>query len=246
MVGGRIEKRDTEDMERTPVGESRVTILVVEDEQSVQELLRVGFSYAGYRIEVVDRGRDALKFLHARDVDLVVLDIILPDIDGFEVCRRIREQGLEVPILMLTGMGDVGYRVKGLDLGADDYLTKPFSFDELLARVRALLRRSGKKGEPKVLKAGDLILDVESRLVKKGGKVIRLTPTEFSLLEIFMRHPSRVFTREILLNLVWGQDYVGDTNVVDVHVSHLRSKLGDKPPRLIVTIYGVGYALCLD
>lgn len=223
-------------------GESPVTILVVEDEESVQELLRVGFSFAGYRIETVEGGREALSFLRNRDVDLVVLDIILPDIDGFEVCRRIRERGLDVPILMLTGMREVDNKVKGLDLGADDYLTKPFSFDELLARVRALLRRSGKKKDSVVLTAGNLTMDLETRVVKKGGKVVRLTPTEFSLLEVFMRHPRRVFTRESLLTRVWGEDYVGDTNVVDVHVSHLRAKLGDKPPRLIVTVYGVGYA----
>ncbi len=239
MVGSEMERPAWEEARKK---EPQVTILVVEDEQSVLELLKVGFSYAGYRIETVERGWDALTFLQTREVDLVVLDIVLPDIDGFEVCRRIRERGLDVPILMLTGMREVGDRVKGLNMGADDYLTKPFSFDELLARVRALLRRSGRKKEPVVLTAGDLILDVETRLVKKGGKVIRLTPTEFSLLELFMRHPRRVFTRETLLTRVWGQDYVGDTNVVDVHVSHLRTKLGDRPPRLIVTIYGVGYA----
>ena len=179
-------------------------------------------------------------------MDVVVLDIMLPDVDGFEVCRRIRSRGCDVPIFMLTAKKEMENRVKGLDLGADDYLTKPFSFDELLARIRALLRRSGKKSEAVVLSAGDLMLNVETREVTKGGKPVRLTPTEFALLELFMRHPRRVFTRETLLNRVWGYEYVGDTNVVDVHVSHLRSKIGDRPPRLIRTIYGVGYAFYLE
>ena len=223
-------------------GEREVTLLLVEDEEPIADMLRVGFSYEGYRVEVVPGGRAALEFLDRDHADLVVLDIMLPDMDGFKVCERIRARGLDVPILMLTAKKEIEDRVKGLNLGADDYLTKPFSFDELLARVRALLRRSGRKEEAVVLSAGDLVLNVLTREVKKGDEIIYLTPKEFSLLELFMRHPRRVFTRETLLNRIWGYEYVGDTNVVDVHVSHLRSKLGDKPPRLIKTVYGVGYA----
>jgi len=167
---------------------------------------------------------------------------MLPDIDGFDVCRRIRSHGSDVPILMLTVKKEVSDRVKGLDCGADDYLTKPFSFDELLARIRALLRRSGKISDTKKIKLGAIVLNTETREVYVSDKLIKLTPTEFSLLKLFMKHPYRVFTREILLNRVLGYDYDGGTNIIDVHISHLRSKLGDKGASLIKTIYGVGYS----
>jgi len=147
-----------------------------------------------------------------------------------------------VPIIMLTARREISDRVTGLDLGADDYVTKPFSFAELLARIRALLRRQGKQAEPHLFQAAGLLLDTETHQVTQAGEVIHLTPTEFALLELFMRHPRRVFTRETLLNRIWGYDFEGNTNVVDVHISHLREKIGDKPPRIIRTIYGLGYA----
>ncbi len=228
------------------VGRSRITpkkILLVEDESSIVEMLRVGFSYEGYEVDAVEKGREALEFLQERsDVDVVILDIMLPDIDGFRVCQRIRARGLEIPIIMLTAKKEIEDRVKGLNLGADDYLTKPFSFEELLARVRALLRRVGKKNESVILAAGDLVMDVETREVKKGGKSVHLTPKEFELLELFMKHPRRVFTKEFLLRRIWGYEEGGSTNVVEVHVSHLRSKLGDRDHRLIRSVYGVGYS----
>jgi len=220
---------------------SKPVILIVEDEENIAEFLRAGLSYEGYEALSTAEGSGCLALLEAKPVDLVLLDLMLPDLDGFEVCRLIRAKGLTLPILMLTAKKDISDRVTGLDLGADDYLTKPFNFDELLARIRALLRRSGKLERDTVLRAGDLTLDPRTRRVTKGSRPVKLTPREFGLLELFMRHPQRVFTRQTLLNRVWGYNYLGDSNIVDVHLSHLRAKIGDRPPRLIRTIYGVGY-----
>ncbi len=217
-------------------------ILVIEDEQTIAEFLDTGLKYEGYRVTVAKDGVTGLDYAREIDPDLIVLDIMLPDKDGFEVCSRIRRRGSDVPILMLTAKKEISDKVKGLDVGADDYITKPFSFEELLARIRALLRRSGRAVDSTELRVVDIVLNTETREVYKGSEKISLTPTEFSLLELFMRHPRRVFTRETLLNRIWGYDYAGDTNIVDVHISHLRDKIGDKPPRLIRTHYGVGYA----
>ncbi len=225
---------------------SKPVILIVEDEENILEFLRTGLSYEGYEVLSTQQGAGCLKLLKDNQVDLVLLDIMLGDIDGFEVCRLIRARGDQVPILMLTAKKDISDRVTGLDLGADDYLTKPFSFKELLARVRALLRRSGKIPQDEILRAGGLTLDPRTREVRKGSQAIKLTPREFELLRVFMSHPRRVFTRETVLNRVWGYNYAGDSNIVDVHLSHLRQKIGDKPPRLIRTLYGVGYAFYPD
>ena len=225
---------------------SKPAILIVEDEENILEFLRTGLSYEGYEVLATQQGAGCLKLLKDNQVDLILLDIMLGDIDGFEVCRLIRARGDQVPILMLTAKKDISDRVTGLDLGADDYLTKPFSFKELLARVRALLRRSGKIPQNEVLRAGGLTLDPRTREVRKGSQAIKLTPREFELLRVFMSHPRRVFTRETVLNRVWGYNYPGDSNIVDVHLSHLRQKIGDKPPRLIRTLYGVGYAFYPD
>jgi len=171
---------------------------------------------------------------------------MLPGLDGFDVCRQLRESGYDVPIIMLTARKEVPDRVMGLNLGADDYLTKPFSFDELLARIRAVLRRRGQASEPSAMHALDLTLKPETHEAYRNDAPLDLTPTEFALLELFMRNPRQVFTRETLLNRVWGYDYVGDTNVVDVHVGHLRDKIGDSERRLIHTVYGVGYSFRPD
>ncbi len=217
-------------------------ILIVEDEPTVIEFLRTGLAYEGYETTIAENGWDGLRYARQKEFDLIILDLMLPDLDGLEVCRRLRNAGNETPILILTAKREVADRVTGLDAGADDYLTKPFSFAELLARIRALLRRSGRGQEPTELHAADLVLNVETHEVTQAGQAIHLTPTEFALLELFMQHPRRVFTRETLLNRIWGYDYLGDNNIVDVHISHLRDKIGDKPARLIRTIYGVGYA----
>ena len=174
--------------------------------------------------------------------DLVILDIMLPDISGFDICHNVRSLGNNIPILMLTVKKDVSDRVKGLNSGADDYLTKPFSFDELLARIRALLRRSGHISEREILQSGNIKLNTETHEVHLAERLINLTPTEFSLLELFMRHPHKVFTRETLLNRVLGYNYDGGTNIIDVHISHLRKKLEDSKANLIRTIHSVGYA----
>ncbi len=220
----------------------KIKILIIEDDPTIIEFLSIGLKYEGYKVETESSGTRGMELLQELPFDLIILDVMLPDIDGFEVCTKIRNRGIDIPILMLTVKKEISDRVKGLDSGADDYLTKPFSFEELLARIRALLRRRGKTIEERILKREGIVLDLQTREVKVQGKRIELTPTEFALLELFMRHPHRVFTRETLLNRAVGYDYEAGTNIIDVHISHLRKKLKDKPPRIIRTIYGVGYA----
>jgi DNA-binding response OmpR family regulator len=231
-----------------PVESSTVAtrILVVEDEPTISEFLRVGLSYEGYEVCVVDDGRRALALVKEQSFDLLILDLMLPGADGFEICRRLRSWGNDVPVIMLTARGKISDRIAGLDLGADDYVTKPFSFEELVARVRAVLRRRGHPNELAELRIGELVLLPESHEAYCGAKRLELTPREFALLELLMRHPRRVFTRETLINRVWGINFVGDTNVVDVHMSHLRRKIGREARRLIQTVHGVGYCLRPD
>ena len=231
-----------EGKERKLEGAGKPRVLVVEDEPTILEFLETGLRYEGYAPTAVREGKRGLELALEEAFDVIILDIMLPDMDGFEICRRIRERGETVSILMLTAKKEIEDRVTGLDAGADDYLTKPFSFKELLARLRALLRRSDRYREPVEFRAAGITLNVETREVRREGNLLSLTPTEFELLKMFMQHPRRVFTRETLLNRVWGYHYIGDANIVDVHVSHLREKLGDKPPRLIRTHYGVGYS----
>jgi DNA-binding response OmpR family regulator len=220
----------------------KINILIIEDDPVITEFLKTGLKYEGYQVTVCGAGEDGLKELRKNSFDLIILDVMLPDIDGFDVCRRLRSFGHEMPVLMLTVKKDISDRIKGLDSGADDYLTKPFSFDELLARIRALLRRSGHAAEKNILRSGNILLNIDLRQAHVSGREVGLTPTEFSLLEIFIRHPQRVFTRETLLNRVLGYDYDGGTNIIDVHISHLRNKLGDKKGVLIKTVYGSGYS----
>lgn len=215
-------------------------ILVVDDEPNITEFLRVGLGYEGYQVTTVADGREGLRRANDGSFALVILDVMLPGLDGFEVCRRLRATS-DVPVLMLTAKDEVPDRVAGLDLGADDYLTKPFSFVELLARIRAILRRRGVAQSRAVVQAADVVLDREARLVQRSGQVVPLTTKEFDLLEFFMTHPRQVFRREVILDRVWGYDFAGDTNLVDVHIGHLRYKLDDRPPRLIQTVRGVGY-----
>jgi len=218
---------------------------VVDDERAVRESLRRALELEGYDVELAPDGRAALERLEAKNdqPDAVVLDVLMPGPDGLEVCRRLRKAGSRVPVLMLTARDEVESRVAGLDAGADDYVTKPFALEELLARLRALLRRtSTTTGEP--LRFADLELNPGTREVRRGGEPIELTRTEFSLLELFLLNPRQVLTRSVIFERVWGYDFGFASNSLDVYIGYLRRKTeaGGKP-RLIQTVRGVGYAL---
>jgi two-component system OmpR family response regulator len=223
-----------------------VRVLVVEDAERMATLLGRGLRDEGYAVDVVANGTDAVWMASENPYDAIVLDVMLPDLDGFEVCRRVRAAGRWAPVLMLTARDGVHDRVRGLDVGADDYLTKPFAFAELLARLRALMRR-GKRERPQVLVAGDLSLDPASKSVRRGDRRIQLTPKEFSLLEYFMRHPDEVLTRTRLIEHVWDFAFEGDSNVVEVYVRYLREKI-DRPfgRESLETVRGMGYRLRKD
>jgi two-component system response regulator MprA len=221
-----------------------VKILVVDDERAVRESLRRALELEGYEIELAADGREALERLEAESQpDVLVLDVLMPGVDGLEVCRRLRRAGSRLPVLMLTARDAVENRVAGLDAGADDYVTKPFALEELLARIRALLRRSA-DGAGDVLRFADLELDPGTREVRRGGELVELTRTEFSLLELFMRNPRQVLTRSIIFERVWGYDFGYGSNSLDVYIGYLRRKTeAGGRPRLIHTVRGVGYAL---
>jgi two-component system response regulator MprA len=221
-----------------------VKILVVDDERAVRDSLRRALELQGYQVDLAADGAEALAQLESNgQPDAVVLDILMPGMDGLEVCRRIREQGSEVPVLMLTARDAVGDRVAGLDAGADDYLVKPFALEELLARIRALLRRTTPTADG-VLRFADIELDPGTREVRREGERIDLTRTEFNLLELFMLNPRQVLTRSIIFERVWGYDFGFASNSLDVYIGYLRRKTeGSGRPRLIHTVRGVGYAL---
>jgi two-component system, OmpR family, response regulator MprA len=220
-------------------------IFVVEDDQAVRDALRRALELDGYGVELAGDGEEALRRLDEREVepDAVVLDVLMPKLDGLEVCRRLRRSGNRIPILMLTARDQVADRVAGLDAGADDYLVKPFALEELLARVRALLRRTA-NGAVDVLRFADLELDPSTREVLRAGDQIELTRTEFALLELFLLNPRQVLTRSLIFERVWGYDFGFGSNSLDVYIGYLRRKTeqGGRP-RLIQTIRGVGYAL---
>jgi len=217
-------------------------ILVVDDDPEIVSFLKRGLIYEGYTVDTASNGTEALAKARESEPDLVILDIMMPGIDGIEVCKRFRQVSA-VPILMLTAKGTVADRVVGLDSGADDYLVKPFAFDELLARMRALLRRRQPR-DRELLRFNDLSLDTAAREVKRGDEIIELTSQEFDLLELFMRHPRQVLNRDMIYEKVWGYDFGGESNVIEVYVRYLRSKLeASGKPRLIHTIRGVGYVL---
>jgi two-component system, OmpR family, response regulator MprA len=218
-------------------------VMVVDDERAVRESLRRALELEGYEVELAEDGDDALaRLAGASHPDALILDVLMPTVDGLEVCRRIRRDGNAVPVLMLTARAEVESRVAGLDAGADDYLPKPFALEELLARLRALLRRTGTTDE--VLRFEDLELDPGTREVRRDGELIELTRTEFNLLELFMRNPRQVLTRSTIFERVWGYDFGFASNSLDVYIGYLRRKteIGNRP-RLIQTVRGVGYAL---
>jgi two-component system response regulator MprA len=249
-----VDQHPTPPHERGPqAGEdTRPRLLVVDDEQGIVDFIRLGMRYEGYRVEDADNGVTGLDIAQRLHPDLIILDVMLPGMDGIEVCRRLREfeSTADVPILMLTAKDEVRDRVAGLESGADDYLTKPFSFEELAARVKALLRRQQRivtGGGPggRVLRVADLTLDEAAREVHRGERLIELTATEYNLLHLFLTHPRQVLDRQTILNRVWGYDFMGETNIIEVYVRYLREKIEDEPsnPRLIQTVRGVGYVL---
>jgi two-component system, OmpR family, response regulator MprA len=222
-------------------------ILVVDDERAVRGSVRRALALEGYAVSEAEGGQQALNELKARVMDAVVLDVLMPGVDGLEVCRRLREAGDRVPVLLLTAREGVADRVAGLDAGADDYLVKPFALEELLARLRALLRRTSEGGGGHELRFDGLTLDLDMREARVGARAIQLTRTEFSLLELFMRNPRQVLTRSVINERVWGYDFGPASNSLGVYVGYLRRKLEEGGrPRLIHTMRGVGYVLRED
>jgi two-component system, OmpR family, response regulator MprA len=217
-------------------------ILVIEDETRIADLLRRGLTYEGYRVSVAGDGLAGLAKARDDPPDLVILDWMLPGMDGLEVCRRLRAAG-PVPIIMLTAKEAVPDRVAGLNAGADDYVVKPFSFDELLARIHAQFRRTHPQ-ESEVLHFADLTMDTATREVSRGSRKLELTTKEYDLLELFLRHPRQVLTREVIYDRIWGYDFGGESNIIEVYVRYLRQKMeANDESRLIQTVRGVGYAL---
>ncbi|GAB4121850.1 MAG: response regulator transcription factor [Roseiflexaceae bacterium] len=218
-------------------------ILVVEDEAEIAGFLRRGLILEGFTAEIANDGNAAIVAARDRPPDLVVLDLMLPGIDGLEVARRIRGAS-EVPIIMLTARDAIPDRVAGLEAGADDYLIKPFAFEELLARIRVQLRRRQRDDQPTVLRYANLTMDIAAHTTSIGGRRVDLTAKEYELLELFMRHPQQVLTREVIYDRVWGYDFGGESNIIEVYVRYLRQKLeANNETRLIHTVRGVGYIL---
>ncbi|MGG1552009.1 response regulator transcription factor [Paenibacillus ferrarius] len=224
----------------------RENIMVIDDDEKITSMLRRGLAFEGYSVVTASNGADGLKQMLQTEPNLIILDVMMPQIDGWEVVRRVREGGSEVPILMLTAKDEISDRVKGLDLGADDYLVKPFALEELLARVRVLLRRRVERPETVTnrLTFEDAVLDLDTREVFREDKLIELTTKEFDLLHLFMLNPKRVLSRDIIMEKIWGYDYSGESNVLEVYIALLRQKTeeyGHK--RIIQTVRGAGYVL---
>lgn len=229
------------------------SILVIDDDEKITSMLRRGLAFEGYAVRTARNGAEGLEQVRQEEPDLVVLDIMMPGVDGWEVCRRLREAGSRVPVLMLTAKDEIGDRVRGLDAGADDYLIKPFALEELLARVRALLRRSAAANQAPAaeenhrLSFEDLTLHPDTREALRGERSIELTAKEFELLHLFLLNPRRVLSRDVLMDKIWGYDYSGESNVLEVYVAMLRNKLEEQgEKRLIQTVRGAGYVLRSD
>jgi len=218
-------------------------VLVVEDEKQVLNFVKKGFKEHGFSVDTAMDGREGFFLATGESYDCIVLDIMLPKLDGYEVVQQLRKKGIKTPVIFLTAKDTVEDKVKGLELGGDDYLVKPFSFSELLARIRALMRR-GKEEKKAYYQEGNLVLDIAKRVVKRGKSIVALTPTEFTLLQYLLEHKGEVVTRTMVSENVWGYDFDSMTNVIDVHMANLRKKIdtkGEKP--LIHTLRGVGYVL---
>ncbi|HJV44556.1 MAG TPA: response regulator transcription factor [Bacillota bacterium] len=223
---------------------NKESILVVDDDEKIATMLKRALEYEGYEVKIVHSGEDALVAVMEQPFSLMTLDIMLPGLNGWEICREIREHS-KMPIIMLTAKDEVEERVKGLDLGADDYVVKPFALNELMARIRAHLRRNSPQEESvSVLTFQDITLNIESRECIRGTRRIDLRGKEFELLDLFMRNPNKVLSKEQILNQIWGYNYEGESNVIEVYIATLRSKLEEnKEPRVIATVRGLGYIL---
>jgi len=232
------------------------TVLVIDDEGNIIEVVRLGLRYEGFHVESASDGEQGITAAQRINPDIIILDLGLPDMDGVEVCQRLRANPTtrDIPILMLTARDELQDRINGLESGADDYLTKPYEFDELVARIRAILRRQqrnaqggavGSSPNGHILQFGDLVMNTATHEVTRGGRLIELTATEYNLLHLFMSHPREVLDRKTILNRVWGYDFLGETNIIEVYVRYLREKIEDSPstPRLIQTVRSVGYVL---
>lgn len=219
-------------------------VLLIEDEPQIAGFIGRGLGREGYNVITAGDGKSGLEMTFSELPDLIILDVMLPDIDGLNVCRQIREAQLQTPILMLTAKDAIPDRVAGLEAGADDYLVKPFAFEELLARLRALGRRRAPIEVESPLNFADLTLTPSTRMAQRGDRSIELTAKEYDLLELFMRHPNQVLTRDQIYDRIWGYDFGGESNIIEVYIRYLRSKLEEAgEPRLLHTIRGVGYAL---
>ena len=237
-------------MQTQPTNRSTTPVLVIDDEESIVDLIKLGLKYEGFEVVAASDGEEGIAAAQRTNPIFIILDRMLPDMDGLEVCRRLRSNPttLDIPILLLTAKDEVGSRVEGLNTGADDYLTKPFSFEELVARIRAILRRlnHGAMAEnSQALRVGDIELNMATHEVTRAERQIDLTVTEYNLLHLFMSHVGQALDRQTILNQVWGYDFLGETNIIEVYVRYLREKIEDSPssPRYIQTIRGVGYIM---
>ena len=222
----------------------RPTLLLVDDEDNLRSMLEAALRHTGFEVHPAANGRDALEIAGRLQPDLIVLDVMLPDLDGFEVCRRLRNDGVRMPVVFLTAKDGTEDKVRGLTLGGDDYLVKPFSLEELVARINAVLRRSGAMAaDTSVLTCGDLVLDDDAHRVTKAGVDVQLSPTEFNLLRFLLQNSGRVLSKAQILDHVWEFDFGGDGGIVETYIGYLRRKLDTTEPRLIQTIRGVGYTL---
>ena len=230
--------------------QSSSLVLVIDDEENIIDLITLGLKYEGFEVEAASEGEEGIAAAQRINPVFIILDWMLPDMNGLEVCRHLRTNPTtrEIPILMLTAKGEVDSRIEGLNTGADDYLTKPFNFEELVARIRAILRRLNHRAtaeKSQILQVGDIQLNMATHEVTRSGRQIDLTVTEYNLLHLFMSHPGQVLDRQTILNQVWGYDFLGETNIIEVYIRYLREKIEDSPsaPRFIQTIRGVGYIL---
>ncbi|HEX2054140.1 MAG TPA: response regulator transcription factor [Actinomycetota bacterium] len=222
-----------------------IRVLAVDDERNIRFLLEVALRQQGFEVQLAESGREALEAVGRQAPDIVLLDVMLPDLDGFEVCRRMREAGMRVPVLFLSARDTTDDKVRGLTLGGDDYVTKPFSLEEVVARIHTILRRQGQAAQSSKLQFADLELDDDSHTVRRNGVLLDLSPTEFKLLRFLLANAGRVLSRSQILDHVWEYDFNGRTNVVDTYVSYLRRKVDRFDPPLIQTVRGVGFCLRL-